>query len=90
MTTEGVAAVQLGTSELPKLKTQIQELTAQVAAMTTQKSTNKPIQCFYCKKEGYIQQCCPTEPENSSILILASWVISLQTTGSQETRFGCP
>ena len=38
-----VDAVQLETSELPKLKSQIQELTAQVAALTTQKSTKKLI-----------------------------------------------
>ena len=50
-----VAAVQLETSKLPKLKTQIQELTAQVTALTTQKSTKKPIQCFYCKQAGHIQ-----------------------------------
>ena len=54
-----VAAVQLETSELPKLKTQIQELTAQVAALTTQKSTKKPIQCFYCKQADHIQRYCP-------------------------------
>ena len=54
-----IAAVQSETSELPKLKTQIQELTAQVAALTTQKSTKKPIQCFYCKQAGHIQQYCP-------------------------------
>ena len=54
-----VTAVQLETSELPKLKTQIQELTAQVAALTTQKITKKPIQCFYCKQAGHIQRYCP-------------------------------
>ena len=54
-----VAVVQLETSELPKLKTQIQELTAQVAALTTQKSTKKPIQCFYRRQAVHIQRYCP-------------------------------
>ena len=44
-----IAAVHMETYKLPKLKIQIQELTAQVAALTTQKSTKKPMQCFCCK-----------------------------------------
>ena len=58
MTTVGAAA-RSETSKLPKLKTQIQEFTAQVAALSTQKSTKKPIQCFYCKQAGRIQQYYP-------------------------------
>ena len=54
-----VAAVQSETSELPNLKAQIQELTVQVAALTTQKSTKKSVQCFYCKQAGHIQRYCP-------------------------------
>ena len=54
-----IAAIQSEASEVSKLKTQIEELTVQVAALTTQKSVKKQIQCFYCKQAGHIQRYCP-------------------------------
>ena len=56
---EKIAAVQSEPPEVLKLKTQIQELTVQVAALITQKSVQKQIQCFYCKQAGHIQRHCP-------------------------------
>ena len=86
-----VAAAQSETSKLPNLKTQIQEFTAQVAALTTQKSTEKPIQCFYCiSRQTKSNDITPTESEKgSTVMIVARWVISLQFAGSRETRFRC-
>ena len=84
-----VAAVQLETSELPKLKTQIQELTAQVAALTTQKSTKKPYNVSIVSRQATFNDTVPIESENGSVIIVASWVILLQTAGSRETRLGC-
>jgi len=43
-------AVYSGTSEVSELKPQIQELTAQVAALkVAQQSDRNPPQCYYCK-----------------------------------------
>lgn len=56
---EKIAAVQSENSEVSSLKAQIQELTEQVAVLTTQKSTKKQLQCFHCKQAGHIQRYCP-------------------------------
>ena len=56
---EKIAAVQSENSEVSSLKAQIQELTEQVAVLTTQKSTKKQLQCFHCKQVGHIQRYCP-------------------------------
>ena len=50
------AAVYSGTSEVSELKSQIQELTAQVAALkVAQKSDKNQPQCYYCKQSGHVQ-----------------------------------
>ena len=56
---EKIAAIQSENSEVSSLKAQIQELTEQVAVLTTQKSTKKQLQCFHCKQVGHIQRYCP-------------------------------
>ena len=56
---EKVAAVQSENSEVSSLKAQIQELTEQVAVLTTQKNSKKQLQCFHCKQAGHIQRYCP-------------------------------
>ena len=45
------AAVQAEDTEVSKLKTQIEELTVQVAALITQRA-KKPIQCFYVNRQA--------------------------------------
>ena len=62
------AAVQSEDIEVSKLKTQIEELTVQVAALTTQR-TKKPIQCFYCKQTGHIQRYCPNRVRERRCLV---------------------
>jgi len=55
------AAVYSGTIEVSELKSQIQELTAQVTALkVTQQSDRNPPQCYYCKQPGHVQRYCPT------------------------------
>ena len=44
---------------MSSLKAQIQELTEQVAVLTTQKNSKKQLQCFHCKQAGHIQRYCP-------------------------------
>ena len=54
------AAVHLDTSEVLELKSQIQELTAQVAVLkVAQKSDRNLPQCYYCKQWGHVQRYCP-------------------------------
>ena len=54
------AAVHSGISEVSELKSQIQELTAQVEALkVAQKSDRNPPQCYYCKQPGHVQRYCP-------------------------------
>ena len=54
------AAVYSGATEVSELKSQIQELTAQVAALTVaQQSARNPPQCYYCKQPGHVQRYCP-------------------------------
>jgi len=49
-----------GTSEVSELKSLIQELTAQVAALkVAQKSDKNQPQCYYCKQFGHVQRYCP-------------------------------
>ena len=49
------AAVHSGTSEVSELKSQIQELTAQVVALKLAwKSDRNPLQCYYCKQPGHV------------------------------------
>lgn len=50
-------------SEVSGLKSQLQKLTAQVAALTTQKSNTMPIKCYHCKQIGHIQRYCPMRPQ---------------------------
>ena len=47
-------------SEVDQLKTQITQLTEQVAALTVRQSSNKPKRCFYCSQLGHTQCSCPT------------------------------
>ena len=54
-----IAAVQSENFEASDLKAQIQELTVQVAALITQKSSKKQIQCFHRKQAGHIQRYRP-------------------------------
>jgi len=54
------AAVYSGASEVSELKSQIQELTAQVAALTVaQQRDRNPPRCYYCKQPGHVQRYCP-------------------------------
>ena len=49
-------AVRSGISEVSELKSQIQELTTQVAALkVAQKSDRNSPQCYYCKQPGHVQ-----------------------------------
>jgi len=79
------AAVYFGTSEVSELKSQIQELTAQVAALKSDK--NQP-QCYYCKQFGHVQRYCQTESENADVLLVVGQATLLPTAGSRETRRG--
>lgn len=63
-----IAAVQSEDTEVSKLKTQIEELTVQVAALTTQR-VKKPMQCFYCKQAGHIQRYCPNRVRERRCLV---------------------
>ena len=47
-------------SEVEQLKTQITQLTEQVAALTTRQKSVKPKRCFYCNQVGHTQCSCPT------------------------------
>ena len=48
-----MAAVHLDASEVSELKSQIQELTAQVAALNVAQKSRNPLQCYYCKHLGH-------------------------------------
>ena len=47
-------------SEVDQLKTQITQLTEQVAALTTSQKSERPKRCFYCNQLGHTQRSCPT------------------------------
>ena len=47
-------------SEVDQLKTQITQLTEQVAALTTKQKNERPKRCFCCNQLGHIQRNCPT------------------------------
>ena len=50
------AAVYSDTSEVLELKSQIQESTAQVAALKVALKSDRNLpQCYYCKQRGYVQ-----------------------------------
>ena len=61
-------ATQSKISKLPNLKTQIQELTAQVGALTTQKSIKKPIQCFFCSAGRRHSMILPQQSQRTAVL----------------------
>ena len=54
------AAVHSDASEVSELKSQIQELTAQVAALKVAQKNRNPPQCYYCKQPGHTQRYCPS------------------------------
>ena len=58
---EKIAAVQSENSEVSSLKAQIQELTEQVAALTTQKNSKKQINASIANKPAIYSVIAPTE-----------------------------
>lgn len=46
--------------EVDQLKTQITQLTEQVAVLTATQKSREPKRCFYCNQLGHTQRNCPT------------------------------
>ena len=55
--------------EVDDLKTQITELTEQVAALTARQKNGGPKRCFYCNKLGHTQRSCPERPTSQRCYI---------------------
>ena len=54
------AALSIWATEFDELNTQMQQLTEQVAALTTKQKPSEGTQrCYYCKQPGYTQHYCP-------------------------------
>jgi len=59
------AAVSTRATEFDELKTQMQQLTEQVAALTTKQKPSEGAQrCYYCKQPGHTQRYCPVRRAN--------------------------
>ena len=83
-----IAAVESEDTEVSKLKTQIEELTVQVAALTTQRVKNR-YNVSTVNKQATYNNIVPTEPGNVDAWFVAGRATSLETAGSRETRRGC-
>jgi len=58
------AAVSTHTTEFDELKTQMQQLSEQVAALTTRPKNETTQHCYYCKQPGHTQRYCPVRRAN--------------------------
>ena len=64
------AAVSIQATGFDELKTQMQRLTEQVAALTTKQKPSEGAQrCYYCKPSGHTQRYCPVRIANQRCLI---------------------
>ena len=56
-------------SEMDELKTQITQLTEQVAALRVRQKSGGPKRCFYCNHIGHTQRSCPVRLTNQRCFI---------------------
>ena len=58
------AAVSTRATEFDKLRSQMQQLTEQVAALTTKSKSGNIQHCYHCKQPGHTQCYCPVRRAN--------------------------
>ena len=58
------AALSTWATEFDELRSQMQQLTEQVAALTTKSKSGSTQHCYYCKQPGHIQRYCPVGRAN--------------------------